>query len=75
MGGGYYLYDTCGNDLLALGEDNRPIQDMEKARLDVQSAVVRLNADGTIASTTMLLVGSVDCLSPLVLCREMALFF
>lgn len=48
MGGGYYLYDTCGNDLLALGEDNRPIQDMEKARLDVQSAVVRLNADGGV---------------------------
>ena len=24
MGGGYFLYDTCGDDLLALGPDGHP---------------------------------------------------
>ena len=55
MGGGYYLYDTCGNDLLALGaDDNQPIQDMEKAQRDIEAAAsVAIDALGELETTTM----------------------
>ena len=46
MGGGYYLYDTCGNDLLALGPDNKPIEDFEQAQQDVMAAAMEISADG-----------------------------
>jgi hypothetical protein len=50
MGGGYYLYDSCGEDLLALGPDNKPIQDMERALKDIRAAAEAIiSANGVLS--------------------------
>lgn len=64
MGGGYYLYDTCGNDLLALGPDNFPIQDMEKAQADIASTVKMSLSSSTCERALPCCIFKFLCLEP-----------
>ena len=57
MGGGYYLYDTCGNDLLALDpRTNFPMEDVAQARRDLARGAAAITASGFLMRACITIV-------------------